>query len=136
MYVTPMVDLTDGRFCWTYFYTSIIECRWLCPSSTNGSCRSRFITDGTRFSPSSIEYTCLCPCIIGGSRLCTSSTDATCLFTSHVDSPCQFSSTDGTYLSISRLDGSYPYQCDFVIDGISLGTSGADGQLSQPNLQL
>jgi hypothetical protein len=131
-----MVGLTDGRLCWTYLCTPVIECPWLCASSTNGSCHSPFITDVTRFSPSSIEYICLCTTIIGSSRLCTSSTDATCLFTSRVDSPCLFTSTDDTRLSTSGLDVGCPYLCGFVIDGISLGTSGADGQLSQSNLQL
>jgi hypothetical protein len=108
-----MVDLADDRLCWTYFYTSIIECPRLCSSSTNGTCRSPFITDGTRRSPLSPYGTCLC----------TSSIDTTCLSTSSIDATCQCIS------SLNRL-------CSSIIDGISLGTSGTDSQLYPSSLQL
>ena len=105
--------LTDGRLCWTYLCTSVIECTRLRISCTDSTCLNPLITDGTPGSPFSPYDTCVCASSIDSPCLCTSSIDAICLYTS------------------SFID-----TCIFFIDNISLGTPGTDGQLYPSSLQL
>jgi hypothetical protein len=98
-----MVVLTDGRLCWTYICTSIIECTCLHISGT--------------------DSTCFCGCSIDSAFQCGFNTHDILIHTSNNDAIC---------LSTSDLNGTFADN----IDGIFLGTSGTDCELSQSNLQL
>jgi hypothetical protein len=70
-----MVGLSDGRLCWTYICTSIIEC----------TCLRIFGPDSTRLCGSDIHSAFQCSFIINDIPAHTSSIDASCLSTSNLN---------------------------------------------------